>query len=537
MKKILSLIKVSLNHDMNIFKIHTKKQSNFSKYFLPLIITLYIMVVFGFYAKEIINFLKPVHLEFVVLTLFALVVSIFTLIEGIYKSGNLLFNCKDDQLLLSLPVKKSTVLLIRILKFYVFELLFNTLFFLPVIIVYAFIMHPGFTFYLSSFFALLLLPIVPIILSCLIGFVISFLSSQFKGKNISQTIFTMLFLLIVMYLSYNMDGFIENIAAKASGINDFITRLYYPVGAYISLINDFNIMTLIIYLLSHILLAFVTVFILSKFYFKINSSVKKVLVKHNNNHYIIKSNSKMHAFIKKELNRFISTPVFAINAGFGLILYVIACIMASIKYDSIIQNFINISPEININYINSLLPILMFGLVCFASLMTSITSSMISLEGKSFSILKSIPIKPIEIVLYKVISALVIMVPFILIGDIIIFIKFKFDLINMLLLLITSIIIPFVSELIGIIVNLKYPKLDATNDTEVVKQSMSSMISVFIGIGLLTITGIGLFKMITANITNHIIILLFISFYSIIALLLWLLLYKKCDRLFNNIEI
>ena len=179
----------------------------------------------------------------------------------------------------------------------------------------------------------------------------------------------------------------------------------------------------------------------------------------------------------------------------------------------------------------------MFGLVCFASLMTSITSSMISLEGKSFSILKSIPIKPIEIVLYKVISALVIMVPFILIGDIIIFIRFKFDLINMFLILITSIIIPFVSELIGIIVNLKYPKLDATNDTEVVKQSMSSMISVFIGIGLLTITGIGLFKMITVNITNHIIILLFISFYSIIALLLWLLLYKKCDRLFNNIEI
>lgn len=536
MKKILSLVKVSLNHDMNIFKIHTKKQSNFSKYFLPLIITLYIMVVFGFYAKEIIGFLKPVHLEFVVLTLFALVVSIFTLIEGIYKSGNLLFNCKDDQLLLSLPVKKSTVLFIRILKFYVFELLFNTLFFLPVIIVYAFIMHPGFTFYLSSFFALLLLPIVPIILSCLIGFVITFLSSQFKGKNITQTIFTMLFLLVVMYLSYNMDGFIENIASKASGINDFITRLYYPVGAYISLINDFNIMTLIIYLLSHILLAFVTVFILGKFYYKINSSVKRVLVKHNNNHYIIKSNSKMSAFVKKELNRFISTPVFVTNAGFGLILYVIACIMVSIKYESIIQNFINIFPEININYISSLLPILMFGLVCFASLMTSITSSMISLEGKSFSILKSLPIKPIEIVLYKVFSALVIMVPFILIGDIIIFIRFKFDLINMFLILIASIIIPFVSELIGIIFNLKYPKLDATNDTEVVKQSMSSMISVFIGIGLLTITGIGLFKMITANIINHVIILLFILFYSIIALLLWLLLYKKCDKLFNNIN-
>ena len=41
MNKIISLIKVSFNHDMNIFKINTKKQSNCSKIILPLLITLY----------------------------------------------------------------------------------------------------------------------------------------------------------------------------------------------------------------------------------------------------------------------------------------------------------------------------------------------------------------------------------------------------------------------------------------------------------------------------------------------------------------
>ena len=36
--------------------------------------------------------------------------------------------------------------------------------------------------------------------------------------------------------------------------------------------------------------------------------------------------------------------------------------------------------------------------------------------------------------------------------------------------------------------NLKYPKMNATNDTEVVKQSISSMLSVFMGMSILIVS-------------------------------------------------
>ena len=169
--------------------------------------------------------------------------------------------------------------------------------------------------------------------------------------------------------------------------------------------------------------------------------------------------------------------------------------------------------------------------------MTSITSSMISLEGKSLNILKSLPISPIKIVLYKVFSALIIMVPCIIIGDIILFIKFKLDIISIIFILISSILFPFVSELIGIIINLKYPKIDASNDTEVVKQSMSSLVSTFIGMGLLGGTIIVLFLMLNLGLANHLVMLICITFYSVLGLLLWLLLNKTCDKSFNNITV
>ena len=536
MNQLFKLIKVSLNHDMNLFKINTKKQTIFSKIVLPLILAIYLMFFLGIYAAKLLKLLKPVNLEYVTLSFFAIAVVFLTFIEGIYKSGSLLFNCKDDQLLLSLPIKKRTVLFIRIFKFYIFELLYNSLFLLPAIIVYAYYINPGWTYYLVSIIALLVLPIIPVVLSCIIGFLITYLSSMFKGKNIVQTIITMLFILLVFYISYNLEGFTNNLVKKANSLNDIITKIYYPVGAYTSLVNNFNIKDFLIYLFSHIAIITITIFILSKIYFKINSNNKKVLINHKNSKYIIKTNNKLLSFIKKEFNRFVTTPVFIINAGFGLILFLIICIMVSIRFDATINTFTKSIPNIDIESIKATLPVYMFGLLCFTSLMTSITSSMISLENKSFNILKSLPLKSYTIVLYKVITALVIMLPCILIGDFIIFIRFKFNIISIVLLLISSIVLPFVAELIGIIANLKYPKLDATNDTEIVKQSMSSMVSVYIGMGLVAITILAITKLLSMGINSNLVILILLAIYSLICVGLLLYLIKNCEKSFNNIN-
>ena len=118
-----------------------------------------------------------------------------------------------------MPIKKETIFFIRGLKFYIFELLYNSLFLLPVMVVYAFFSYPGFSYYIVSIVALLLLPIVPIVLSCLIGFIITYFSSMFKGKNFVQTIFTTIVLLFVFYFCYNIDGLTTNLVKKASSVN------------------------------------------------------------------------------------------------------------------------------------------------------------------------------------------------------------------------------------------------------------------------------------------------------------------------------
>ena len=136
MKRLISLIKACMTENMNLFRIKNKNQTKTSKKLIPIILTALLFFSFWSYANMIMESLIEVHMEIALLTLFVIFTSIMTLIQGIYKASGLLFNCKDDNLMFSLPIKKSTVLFVRIFKFYVFELIFNTIWLLPVMIAY-----------------------------------------------------------------------------------------------------------------------------------------------------------------------------------------------------------------------------------------------------------------------------------------------------------------------------------------------------------------------------------------------------------------
>ena len=192
------------------------------------------------------------------------------------------------------------------------------------------------------------------------------------------------------------------------------------------------------------------------------------------------------------------------------------CIAIALKTEGIVNSLVEQGIQVTVEQVKSYIPIILFGFICFTSLMSSITSSMISLEGKSFSILKSLPVKPITIILCKILTAIIIMIPIILIGDLIIFIRFKLSILEIFIILITSIILPLVAETLGIIINIKYPKMDAENDTEVVKQSISSMVAVLLGMALTGITIAALVISSINNIPSYIVILSGLIIYIIV---------------------
>ena len=504
MKKMFALLKASFSEGMSFFIIRGKNRSKFMRVYVPIIIGIMFMLAMGSYGEMMMEPLAGTGLEYVVLTLFVVFSAVFTLVEGVYKAGGLLFNCRDDDIVLALPIKKSTVLLIRIFKFYVFEVMVNALFLAPVMLVYALKIGASLSFYISSIVGLFVLPIFPVVLSCLIGGLIAYSSSKFRLKNIVQIILTTLVMLIVLYISYNLNDILSSFAQNAGSINEIILRLYYPALQYINLVIDFKILNFVLFIIINVGILLLTVLILGKVYYKINSQVKVVKGNNRKHDYKIVSNRPIIALIKKELNKFISSPVFVINAGFGLVLFIVACVLLVTNGEGLLSQFMETEDGLVLTErILGFIPAVLFGLIFVTSMMTSITSSMISLEGKAFNILKSLPVSAMTIIMAKVLAAIVVMVPIILVGDLIMFVKYDFNVWQILMIIVASIVMPMAAELIGIIVNLKYPKMNAKDDVEVVKQSLSSLIAVFVGMGasvlILAIIGFAFFGGVSAT--------------------------------------
>ena len=186
---------------------------------------------------------------------------------------------------------------------------------------------------------------------------------------------------------------------------------------------------------------------------------------------------------------------------------------------------------VEINQILEIIPKIFFGLIVGTACLSSITSSSISLEGKSFYILKSLPIKSSKILLAKVLTSNLIVIPIILISDIIFFVSFKPELFDIISIILISIIMPTFVGILGLLINLKYPKMNATSDTEVVKQSMSSMIAVFGGMIIAAIL-IGFIIAMSSNLA----VIIEIVVLSILTIILYKILLKYGERRFKEIN-
>lgn len=536
MIKFVSLLKAMFSQDMNIFKYKANSNSKIKKILFPLFLGIILMLAVGIYAYGFAEPLSKIGLTYIMLTLFMIIVTVVTFMEGMYKSQGILFDCKDNDLLFSLPIHKSKIFALRVIKLLVFQFIYNLFCILPAYAMYIYFETPSINFYVISILMLFLLPIIPTVISVILGYIVKGISSKFKAKKIIQTVLSLILFLGIFFLSYNLENIIANLTQKATSINDALTKIYYPVGAYINLIQKFDFIELLKLIAINIIPLIIVIYIGSIKYFKIisksvetNSSIKA------NSKEQIKVRTPIKALIKKELSRFFSTPVYMFNTSFGILIMLIASIALCINSDGLIQMVTqNEGMDIEISKIYEILPKIFMQLVIFVGCMTSITSSSISLEGKSFNITKSLPIKTEKILLSKIISSNIITLPIMILSDLIFIIKFDLSLADTLLILAFTLIIPIVTAILGLIINLKYPKMNASSDTEVVKQSMSTMISVFIGMFIFAVSTL---VMIKGFEYINLIIPIELGIFIVILVTLWLILKNYGNKRIREINV
>lgn len=533
--KLFPVLKATMTGDMSIFRIKNQSKGKTKldiarKIILIIFLFGILLISFGSYAYMFAEQLHKVNLTYIVITLFAFITSIMLFIQGIYQSQGILFDAKDNDILFSMPIKKKVIFASRLIKLLYFQYVWDFLIMVPAFAVYAFFEKPEFTFYISALIIFICLPIIPIIAISIIGYLIQGFASKFKLKRIVQVIFTLGFMLLIFGFSFNLKNWIKSIAENATSINGAILKIYYPIGIYEQCLTNFSIPKLIYVLLGNLAIMMLFIYIFSISYFKIISKLSEKSSKSNYKIKEMKVTSKFKALLKKEIKRYFGSPVYVMNTIFGpamLLLAAVYLLFSKSGFEQLLQNQME---GVDL----SILPKIILVFLMFIISMTTTTSSSISLEGKSFSLTKSLPIKTKQIFLAKMLVNILIMSPVALVCVIPFAIKLNMTTLDIIYYILISIIMPILISIIGLIVNLKFPILDAKSDTVIVKQSVSSMIAVFSGLGISMLPVVIYF---IAGLTNlNLYCGILIGIYTLATIILWKVLNTYGIKKFNELN-
>ena len=172
-----------------------------------------------------------------------------------------------------------------------------------------------------------------------------------------------------------------------------------------------------------------------------------------------------------------SSPIYVLNTAFGVVLYTAMSVALMFFRPASIGQLLEM--PYFADYINRMAPLMASTFMA----LSSTTACSISLEGRSLWLAKSAPVKAMTIFHSKLGVNLTVTLPAVFVNGLLLMGALKTSFADGLLLLTLPAAYALFVSLAGLVVNLRYPFLDWLTETQPVKQSAATLITLLIGIG------------------------------------------------------
>ena len=347
------------------------------------------------------------------------------MLTSFYAQGSI-FEAKDNEMLLSMPIRPSAILGSRLSALYFLNFFFAAAFMAAAGIVKltcgGTAAAGGVIVYVLCVF---LLALISTTLSCLLGWAVSFVTRRLRNKAMFQLVFSLL-LLGGFYVFFfgDITRHLKTITDNSAGIADMFRGALYPFHAMGMACAGKGFTEFLIFAAVCIIPFALVCLLLNKSFVKIVTSrvgAKKLKYEAK----ALKGSSVAWAMTKKDLSRFFNNSSYMLNSGLGLIYSIGMTIFVVVSAlnrpaeaapgSGFLDRMFNAVGTEN-------LPLLFCVFLAFFASMTSISGPSISVEGKNLWILKSMPVRASEILKGKVFSHLLLSIPASLICSVIFFV-------------------------------------------------------------------------------------------------------------------
>ena len=402
---------------------------------------------------------------------------VFTLfaVQGVVYGG------RDSDLLFSLPVSQFSILLSKLLAVYLENLVFTLLALAPAGAAWL-VWGGGGGALFAARLALggLALALLPTLLALAGGFVLSWLSGRLPGRAVWGTLVYGAFLALVMVSSFRLDGWLSGIALRAEALQAAFRGWGWPLLLFArGVAGDWGALAL--FLLVCLVPFLLVCWLLSRRYQAVVTALNARGARADYRLGRLSGAGPVRALIRKEARRFFGTPIYLFNAGFGLILLVGGSAYALLRREQVL----GVLASLEAAGVRLPLPALAAGaMALLLATSAEVTGCSISLEGEKLWILKEAPLGPGALFGGKVGFFLALSLPCAAAACVCLGLALSLPVWQWgALFLLEGLLCLCLGEG-GLLINLIFPRLDAPNDTVVVKQSASALVSTLGGLAL-----------------------------------------------------
>ncbi len=469
----LDLLKIRLitQLGLNTFKYEKDKKKKQNKILLTASIALVGVMLMLYCGASAYGLVKLGISE--IIPVYALVISsVLTLFFTIFKANGEIFAFKDYDLLMSLPIRVSTIITSRFLYLYLLNTIFSIIIMLPMGVVYGIHENPSVSFYFMWFISMFIASLIPTTIAAIFGAMITAIASKFKNTNKITTILSFIVMItfgFFMLKNGNAQYSLNDMNGIGAIVSEQLTKVYPLANMFQKAIVHADLVAFILFVGISVIWYYLFVKILSLKYKQINTEITTYHMLSNYEINSMRKESVLVALYKKELKRFFSSTVYVINSGMGVVMALAIVVVGPsqlIAYPGIEPLLQKVAP---------------FAIAAAIS-MTCTTCVSLSLEGKNVWIIKSLPITPKMIYDSKILMNLSLSIPASLISAVLLIIGLKLDVWSSLFIVITPITYSFFSAVWGIFINNRFGYYDWVSETQIVKQSVGSFVGMFGGL-------------------------------------------------------
>ena len=479
--KLLLLLSTELKStsSLNILKNSRdkKKRSKAIGGYIGYGLLILMIIAYGFFSSWGYGFIGSSSIAPV---LTALSVSTLAFIFTLLKSNSYLYEFKEYDMLMAMPFEIRDIVGSKFLYMYIKSLYWYVSISFSGLIGYAIWVKPGVYTYISWILLTFIIPIIPSIVAAFIGTVIVSIGVKFKHTKIVQVILSFALILFSITLRFIIEGI-----AKSGKTEELLTNIadgtqsvagwYLPADWFSKAVTGENVFLGILLFIVSIVLSYVFFIVVARSYRKINSKLSTGATKVKNAEVGYKKKSIVISTAYKEWKRLLGSSLYMTNCCFGQVMALIIGIAGLfLKAEAIIATITGGAP-IEAKAFCGALPLIAFFFVGMAPT----TCCSLSLEGKSYWIVQSLPIRKRDLYTGKMLMNLMISAPFMLLSVLGLCICFRVGVVNTLLSLVLSVIICMYATCFGMFTGIKFVKLEWENEIEVIKQGAALAVYLF----------------------------------------------------------